>query len=141
VPQAEALVERKHRVLTVEVDGDPLTVWSAPSNTEGRCAWFEYRKRTGQVYSCWPRGDGPDVVSAAIVHLAGARFLLGQAPPQAASVDVTLEGGRTIATRPVEGVLIVPLGDGDAPSGVAGRDAQGRDVISIPLPPRPIVMD
>jgi hypothetical protein len=139
-PQPEALVDQKHRVLTVEVDGDPLTVWSAPSNTEGRCTWFEYRSRTGQVHSCRPRGDEPDVVSAAIVHLAGARFLLGQAPTRADRVDVTFEDGHATIVRPAESVFIVPLADDEVPASVAGRDADGGDVFSIPLPPRPIVI-
>jgi hypothetical protein len=140
-PQPEALVEEKHRVFGLDVDGDPLTVWRAPSNTEGSCAWFEYRGRTGQVHPCRPRGDAPDVVSAAVVHFAGVRFLLGQAPPQAASVVVAYEGGRTATVRPDETVFIVPLADDDVPATVSGLDDEGRDVVSIPLPPTPIVMD
>jgi len=139
-PQPEALVDRKHRFLTVEVDGDPLTVWTAPSNTEGRCAWFEYRGRTGQIDTCLPRGEEPDVVSAAIVELAGGRFLLGQAPTRTIEVAVTHGGGRTTTVHPAENVFVLELANGDVPESVAGRDSEGRDVFSIPLPPRPIVI-
>jgi hypothetical protein len=141
VPQREAIVDRKHRVFAVmNVDGDALTVWSAPSNTEGRCAWFEFRGRTGQVHPCRPRGEEAAVVSAAIVRFAGARFLLGQAPARATNVDVTYESGRVVTVQPTEGIFVAAV-DGDEPKGVAGRDAEGHDVFSIPLPPRPLDLD
>jgi hypothetical protein len=140
-PQREALVDQKRLALEVDVDGDRMSVWTAPSNTEGRCAWFEFRGRFGQVHQCRARGYAPEVVSAAIVHFAGARFLLGQAPPEAVSVDVVYEDGHVSPVRPAEGVIVVPLGTGEVPKRVAGHRADGGDIFSIPLPPKPFELD
>ena len=45
--------------------------------------------------------------------------------------------GRATTVKPVEGVILVPLATSDRPTGVAGHDVDGRDVFSIPLPPKP----
>jgi hypothetical protein len=140
-PQPEALVDERRMALQVDVDGDPLTVWTAPSNTEGRCAWLELRGRAAQVHSCRARGYTADVVSAAVVHFAGARFLLGQAPPDAAAVDVTFADGHTTTVRPAEGVIVMPLAATDVPARVQGHDAGGKNVFSIPLPLKPLELD
>lgn len=140
-PQPEALVDQKRLALTTEVDGDPMTVWTAPSNTQGRCTWLEFRGRAAPVQFCRARGYAPELVSAAVVNFAGARFLLGQAPPETVSVDVAFEDGHTTTVRPTEGVLLLPLAADDAPARVQGHDADGRDVFSIPLPDRPFDLE
>jgi hypothetical protein len=137
-PQPEALVDQKRLAFETKVDGDRMTVWTAPSNTEGRCAWLEFRGRAAQVHSCRARGYAAEVVSAAVVHFAGARFLLGQAPPQAASVDVIFEDGHSTTVSPAQGVTLLPLEADDVPARVQGHDADGRDVFSIPLMPKPL---
>lgn len=136
-PQPEALVDQKRLALEIEVDGDLLTAWVAPSNTEGRCTWLEFRGRAAP-HVCRARGYAPELVSAAVTHFAGGRFLLGQAPPETASVNVTFEDGHTTTVRPAEGVLLLPLSADDIPARVQGHDADGRDVFSIPLPDRPL---
>ena len=110
-PQPEALVDEKQRVF-----GGRRRRRSADRL---ECA-VEHRRplrvvrvpRPNRPGSFVPRRGAttPDVVSAAVVQFAGARFLLGQAPPQATSV-----GGRLsrTAARPRCGrtrrVFIVPL--------------------------------
>jgi hypothetical protein len=135
-PPREALVDQKRVALAAEVDGDSMTVWTAPSNTEGRCVWFEFRGRAAAGL-CRGRGYAPEIVSAAVTHFAGARFLQGQAPPEATSVDVTFEDGHASTVRPAHGVFVLPLAADDVPARVQGRDADGRDVFSVPLPERP----
>jgi hypothetical protein len=132
-PQAQALVERKRLAGEIRVQGQPARVWIAPSNTEGRCAWVEYRGDSVGAFRCLPKRYPSQGIAFGERSLGGARFLVGQVMSRVDSIDLLLESGRSTRIRPFEDVLLAPIPAGEQAEAFIARDAAGKVIVRIPL--------
>lgn len=132
-PQPEALVERKRLAGEISVAGQPARVWIAPSNTEGRCAWVEYRGDSVGAFRCLPKRSPSQGIGIGERSLGGVRFLVGQVMPRVDSIDLVFESGRSTRIQPFEDVLLAPIPAGETAEAFVARDAAGKVIVRIPL--------
>lgn len=78
-PHPFADLSKRDQVAEIETDDGPITLWTAPTKTEGRCAWVEFQGHELQAAPCLPKGyEHQAALAYRIASLGGHTILVGE---------------------------------------------------------------
>jgi hypothetical protein len=78
-PHPFADLSKREQVAEIEIDEGPITLWVAPTKTEGRCAWVEFQGHELEAAPCLPKGyEHQGALAYRIQPLGGHTILVGQ---------------------------------------------------------------
>ena len=119
---------RKTKIAAIQTDAGAATLWTAPTLTDGRCTWLQYRQQELSVMPCLPQGYEHQAALAFGVHaLGGHTILAGECGYSA--VEFIHNDGTTRTVACTDGLILADLQPPDASGELRAIDAQGR-----PLP-------
>jgi hypothetical protein len=131
---SRVIAEQTHGLIRLDTKAGPFFLWGAPMTGGGRCVVLTF----GSLASEHPISTGncldesaakhPEIVAGDNKELPGAGKTLveyGVVPEGAASAELHLSGGRTIAAPLVERAFLVELPRGAQARDVVARDAAG----------------
>lgn len=105
-PHRYARLDERTKLAEVATADGPVRLWTAPTKTNGRCVWLEFRGDERAVAPCLPRGYEQQAVLALVVHaFGGTSVLAGQCgyagvelvPPAGASRTIDCHNGMVFA--------------------------------------------
>jgi hypothetical protein len=126
-PHPFADLSKRERIAEIETNDGPVTLWAAPTKTEGRCTWLEHQGRELPVGACLPKGYEHQAGLSYVVHAFGGHTILVGGCGYGAVQFVHGDGSvRTVDCD--DGVLFVDLQAADAAGELRTLDASGRPV-------------
>lgn len=135
-PHPFADLSKRTQVAEIETDGGAATLWTAPTRTEGRCTWLEFRNKEIPVVPCLPKGYEHQAGLAYAVHALGGRVILAGECGYSA-IEFLHRDGSTRRVECTDGLVFAPLNPSDAAAQVRALDAAGHPVPGStgPVPP------
>ena len=135
-PHPFADLSKKTEVASVEASDGRVTLWTAPTLTEGRCAWLQYGSRDIPVAPCLPKGYEHQAALALAVHALGGHSILAGECGYSAVEFVHRDG--TVRSVPCsDGLVFSDLDPSDAAGNLRAVDADGHPLpgSTTPVPP------
>ena len=138
-PHPFADLSKRHRMAEIQTDEGAATLWTAPTKTEGRCTWLEFRGEEFPVVPCLPKGYEHQVGAGIAVYLLGGDSILaGECGYSAVQL---IHRDRSVRTVPCfDGLVFLKLESADAAGDIGFLDANGQPLPNARGPvPRPNV--
>jgi hypothetical protein len=124
-PHPYARLEERTKLAEVGTAAGPVHLWTAPTTTDGRCVWLEFRGEERAVAPCLPRGYERQAVLALALHeFGGTAILAGQCGY--AAVELTREDGVSRTVRCREGIVFARLEPGELDGALQALDKTGQ---------------
>jgi hypothetical protein len=123
-PHPFADLSKRDRVAEIETDEGTAILWTAPTKTEGRCAWLEFGDEELAVTPCLPKGYEHQVGAAYAVHrLGGVSILAGECGYSGVQF---IHRDRSVRTVPCsDGLVFQKLESADTAGEMGFLDANG----------------
>jgi hypothetical protein len=126
-PHPFADLSKRERFAEVETDDGTVTLWTAPTKTEGRCTWLEFQGRELRAMPCLPKGYEHQTALVYNVHALGGHMILAGECGYGAVQFVHADGSvRTVAC--LDGLVFADLEPADAAGRMRVLDANGEPV-------------
>ncbi len=109
-PPQFALTDQETVALTVSTPDGTATAYTAPSTTDGTCAWFELNGTDARLYGydgCMPHGYTPEGIAVGFVQIGKSVLFAGAAAPNYARLTLQLPDGTTATITPTSKGLIL----------------------------------
>ena len=103
MPPADALVEKKEKLIELETRRGPAVLWTAPTRYEGSCAWLEFDRKLEPFQRCSPKGYGHDGIAGRFVYRSDTLLYLGSVGLGVASAQFHFADGEVAEISPRRG--------------------------------------
>jgi len=132
-PHPFADLSRRSEVGKIDTAAGPVTLWTAPTRTEGRCAWLEFQGRETQL-GCLPKGYEHQAGLGYNTRLFGGHtVLVGTCGYRAVQL---VHGDGSVRTVDCgDGLLFADLQPADLAGEMCAANEQGRIASSCSLVP------
>lgn len=124
-PHPYARLDERTKLAELATADGPVRLWAAPTKTDGRCVWLEFRSEERAVAPCLPRGyEGQAALALSLHDFGGTPVLAGECGYP--SVRLTRPGAvsRTIDCR--DGIVFASLDPRDLEGTVEAVNASGK---------------
>jgi hypothetical protein len=123
-PHPFADLSRRKELARIETSDGVATLWVAPTATEGRCTWLQFRDEEIPVVPCLPKGYEHQAALVLTVHaIAGHLILAGECSYSA--IEFLHPDGSSRRTECVDGVVFTELNLSDQSGRMRAVDARG----------------
>ena len=124
-PHAFADLSKRDRVAEIQTDEGAAVLWTAPTKTEGRCAWLEFGDEELEVTPCFPKGYEHQVGAGFNVYrLGGVSILAGHCGYRAVRF---FHRDRSVRTVPCsDGLVFQKLESADTAGDMGFLNANGQ---------------
>jgi hypothetical protein len=124
-PHPFADLSKRDRVTEIQTDEGVAILWTAPTKTEGRCAWLEFRGEERAVTPCFPKGYEHQAGAGYNVYqLGGVSVLAGHCGYGAVQF---IHRDRSVRTVPCsDGLVFEKLESADTAGEMGFLDANGQ---------------
>jgi hypothetical protein len=127
-PHPFADLSKRKELASIQTAGGVATLWVAPTRTEGRCTWLEFRNEEIAVVPCLPKGYEHQAALVLAVHrIAGHFILTGECGYSA--IEFLHPDGSTRRIECTDGLVFTELNRSDGSGQIRALDARGN-----PLP-------
>jgi hypothetical protein len=124
----DALFDHAAQLAVIDTSGGPVSLRTAPTRYEGRCAWVEFQRRRIPVSPCLPRGYERGAGLGLAVHSFGGSLILAGVCGYSA-VQLVHSDGYTRTAGCTDGLVFTELDSADAAGSVR---AVGPDMLPLP---------
>ena len=139
-PPEFAITDQESIALTVSTPDGTATAYTAPSTTDGKCAWFELAGRNIPLYGfggCMPHGWALQGTAFRFAHVGNSILFAGRAAPRYTRFTLQLPDGTTATVTPTPDGLILysfpaSLTSSPGPVTVTAYGADGQVIFSDP---------
>jgi hypothetical protein len=139
-PPEFALTDQASIALTVSTPDGTAIAYTAPSTTDGTCAWFELAGTNIPLYGfggCMPHGYAPEGTAFRFAHVGNSILFAGRAAPRYTRFTLQLPDGTTATVTPTpEGLMLfsfpASLTSRPGPVTVTAYGADGQVIFSVP---------
>jgi len=123
-PHPFADLSKRKELATIKTADGVATLWIAPTATEGRCTWLQYRSEEIAVVPCLPKGYGHQAALVLAVHtIAGHIILSGECGYSA--IEFLHPDGSTRRIDCADGLVFTELSPSDTSGQMRALDAHG----------------
>jgi hypothetical protein len=123
-PHPFADLSKRDRVTEIQTDEGVAILWTAPTKTEGRCAWLEFGGEERAVTPCLPKGYEHQAGGYLVYRLGRISILAGQCGDGAVQL---IHRDRSVRTVPCsDGLVFEKLESADTAGEMGFLDANGQ---------------
>jgi hypothetical protein len=135
-PHPFADLSRRQLVAQIQTDDGAAKLWTAPTKTDGRCAWLEFGGHEAAVAPCLPHGYEHQVALGVSVRaLGGHSVLAGECGYH--GIQFLHRDGTTRTILCADGLVFADLSPADSAGSFRAVDARGRPVAGSSLRVQP----
>jgi hypothetical protein len=126
-PHPFADLSKRDQVAEIETNDGTVTLWTAPTKTEGRCAWIEFQGEEQQATPCLPKGyEHQTALAYRIESLGGHTILVGECGYSA--VQFIHGDGTDRTVECTDGLVLADLEPADLAGEMQALGADGQPV-------------
>ncbi len=135
-PHPFADLSRRQLVGQIQTDDGAAKLWTAPTKTDGRCAWLEFGGHETAVAPCLPHGYEHQIALGVSVRaLGGHSVLAGECGYH--GIQFLHRDGTTRTILCADGLVFADLSPADSAGSFRAVDARGRPVAGSSLSVQP----